>query len=32
MKFGILKETGEEKRVAMLPESVDALIKMGQSV
>jgi H+-translocating NAD(P) transhydrogenase subunit alpha len=32
MKFGILKESGEEKRVAMLPESVDALIKMGQSV
>ncbi len=32
MIFGILKESGEEKRVAMLPESVDALIKMGQSV
>ena len=32
MKFGILKESGDEKRVAMLPESVDALIKMGQSV
>ena len=31
-RSGILKETGEEKRVAMLPESVDALIKMGQSV
>ncbi|MBP7283750.1 MAG: Re/Si-specific NAD(P)(+) transhydrogenase subunit alpha [Leptospiraceae bacterium] len=32
MKFGILKESGDEKRVAMLPESVDALIKMGQTV
>ncbi|HNI89650.1 MAG TPA: NAD(P)(+) transhydrogenase (Re/Si-specific) subunit alpha, partial [Leptospiraceae bacterium] len=32
MKFGILKESGEEKRVALLPESVEALIKMGQSV
>lgn len=32
MIFGILKESGEEKRVALLPESVDALVKMGQSV
>ena len=32
MIFGLLKETGEEKRVALLPESVDTIIKMGNQV
>jgi len=32
MIFGILKESDDENRVALLPEAVDALIKMGQKV
>jgi H+-translocating NAD(P) transhydrogenase subunit alpha len=32
MIFGLLKETGDEKRVALLPESVDTIIKMGNQV
>lgn len=32
MIFGILKEPDDENRVALLPEAVDALIKMGQKV
>jgi NAD(P) transhydrogenase subunit alpha len=32
MIFGLLKETEEEKRVALLPESVDSIIKMGNTV
>jgi H+-translocating NAD(P) transhydrogenase subunit alpha len=32
MIFGILKESDDENRVALLPEGVDALIKMGQKV
>jgi NAD(P) transhydrogenase subunit alpha len=32
MIFGILKESDDENRVALLPEGVDALIKLGQKV
>jgi H+-translocating NAD(P) transhydrogenase subunit alpha len=32
MKIGILKETGSEKRVALLPEGVEILTKMNVSV
>ncbi|MCB1193540.1 MAG: Re/Si-specific NAD(P)(+) transhydrogenase subunit alpha [Leptospiraceae bacterium] len=32
MKLGVLKEPEEEKRVSMLPEAVDVIVKMGISV
>jgi H+-translocating NAD(P) transhydrogenase subunit alpha len=32
MIFGILKESDDENRVALLPEGVDSLIKLGQKV
>jgi H+-translocating NAD(P) transhydrogenase subunit alpha len=32
MKIGILKETGSEKRVALLPEAVEVLVKMNATV
>lgn len=32
MIFGVLKESGDEKRVSLLPDSAEALIKIGQSV